>query len=230
MRDFLSGAGTGVGDGDTYGDVAPALPHAEVIESETGVAQAVAEGVGNGHAGGGEVAIAHGEALGIVLVIYVLLLVDGVVGIVIEGFVLPVEGEAEVGEVGGAGVVGIGTGEGHGELAGGTDGAGEHIGHAASGFLSGLPGEEDGIGKGVPVGRADGAADAQHDGHFLALGVERAADGGDEGVLFGVRVKSPSRARSLPSPERRPTVMTAASLSREERVMRVSVTERGVRP
>ena len=188
LCDFLSSTRTRVGDGDAYGDVTAVLLYAEVLERETGVTQAIAEGGADGDFGGGEMAIAHGEALSVVLIIYVLLLIDGVVGVVIEGFVLSVEGETEVGEVGGAGVVGIGAGEGHREFAGGTDGAGEYVGNAASGFLSGLPCHKYGIGKGVPVGRAYGAADIEHHGHFLSLVMERVADFADECELLGLEL------------------------------------------
>ena len=115
LHHFLAGVAAGVLHGGFHPDGVAAQLHLDILQSEGSVGQAKAKGELDLVLGEGlEVAVAHVNVLG----------VD--VGVVAQ-------------EVGGAGMVLIAVGDGVGELAAGSHGAGEHIGHSVSALHAALP-------------------------------------------------------------------------------------------
>ena len=180
LDDFLAGDGAGVGHGDAGFEAIGGSLDDRLAIGKAGVGEAVAERVGDLLAGGAEVAVADIDAFFVVGVVHVL---DGLLRAAAEAGVLRA-GVVER-EVGGGRVVHEVDREGHRELAGRVDLAGQHVSNGVGAFLAGAPGQEDGVDEVLPGVGLDHAADVEHDDDLLAFGVEGGADVLQQGALGG---------------------------------------------
>ena len=114
---FLTGHGTGVGDGNGGLETIGHGLYNGLGIGEGGIAEAISEGIGNGHVTGNEVTVAHPDAFLIVGIVHILLRLTGAPATALLTIVI-------VREVGAGGMVHEVHGEGHGKLAGGVHLAG----------------------------------------------------------------------------------------------------------
>ena len=96
----------------------------------------------------------------------------------------------------------------------------QHVGDRVARLLSRLPGEQDGVGPLAPARGLDHAADVQDHEQLLLLGVERRRHvPAAASSRRRASSKSSSRLRSRNSPELRPIVTSATSVSRASRAI-----------
>ena len=167
LYDFFSGHASRVLYGDGSHISLAFLAYLRLGILEGGVAQTIAEGIAHALANGLIIAVAHVEAFFVFGFCHI--------GCCLLGLVVHLEfiPECDVARevLVGWNVVDI-TGEGDGQFSAGIDLASQHIGNRVSGFHTGLPGQQDGIGVGLHFLRVDGTSHIQNHHHGFSCTME----------------------------------------------------------
>ena len=153
LHHFLTGYFARIGDGDGSGEtIGPGL-HGGFGIREAGIAEAIAEGIGDLHFLRHIVTVAHPDVFRVLGKVHVLFLVVGGQRLVV------------VGEIGLGGDVPVIVGEAHGQFSGGVHLAREDVCKGIGAFLARRPGQEDGIREVLPGGGFNDPANIQ-DHHY----------------------------------------------------------------